>query len=144
MPQVASRRVRAQPPQDPQQSDTVTVHLTEQRNGWHVTVTRAGRAAAFVAEHRDGAGALAMVQQIAAVEQADLRVRTAAGPGAGVQFVPAARVAATSCRRARAAADAGPRCRATELLSRRIGVRATAGEVGVPERLAAAVEGIRD
>jgi hypothetical protein len=58
-----------------------------------VTVSRAGRAAAFEAHHREAADALAMAKQIAAVEGGDLMVLMAAGRGVGFEFVPAARVA---------------------------------------------------
>lgn len=70
-----------------------TVHLTQHRDGWSVTVSRACRPAAFEAHHRNAADALAMAKQIAAAEAADLIVLTLDGRGMGYEFVPAARVA---------------------------------------------------
>jgi hypothetical protein len=68
-----------------------SVQLTERCDGWSITVTRAGRAAAFQVHHRDAQRALAMAKTVAVTEGADLFVLTAMGRG--YEFVPAARVA---------------------------------------------------
>lgn len=49
-----------------------TVHLTEHRNGWNVSVTRTGRAAVFHSEHRDPEVALRTAITAALAECGDL------------------------------------------------------------------------
>jgi hypothetical protein len=67
---------------------SVIVHLTEQPDGWSVTVSRAGQPAPFRAEHRDDAAALAQAKEIAAIEGADMMVMLREGRGVGMEFVP--------------------------------------------------------
>jgi hypothetical protein len=55
-------------PAPPGDAHGYTVHLTEHGDSWRVTVTRAGRPAAFVAEHRAPDRALAMAKTLAATE----------------------------------------------------------------------------